>query len=244
VAWIEGRNPIREALRAGRPIRRLLIASGASGIADILDAARAARVRVERVPRAALDGKASTNAHQGVLAETDDFVYRSWRDGVSAARERGEPALLLALDGVTDPHNLGSLIRSAESAGAHAVIIPARRSAHVNATVEKAAAGATAHVVVDRVTNLERALRDVRDEGIWVVALDPEGVTSVFEEQLLAENVAIVVGAEGPGVSRLIAERADARVRIPLAGKTASLNAGVAGAIALFEARRRRGAAP
>jgi 23S rRNA (guanosine2251-2'-O)-methyltransferase len=240
VARLEGRNPVREALRAGRPIRRLLIATGTAGVSDIVDAARAANVRVERVPRAALDSKASTRAHQGVVAELDEFAYRPWRDGVARAHDQGEHALLLALDGVTDPHNLGSLIRSAEAAGAHAVIVPSRRSAQVNATVEKAAAGATAHMIVDRVVNLERTLGDARDEGIWVLALDPHGANSVYEEPLLAEPCAIVVGAEGPGVSRLIAERADARVRIPLAGKTASLNAGVAGAIALFEARRRR----
>jgi 23S rRNA (guanosine2251-2'-O)-methyltransferase len=241
VAWIEGRNPVREALRAGRAIRKIVVAEGATGVSDILGAARDASVRVERLPRSALDAKASTPAHQGVMAEAEDFRYRSWRLGLELARERGETPLLLAVDGVTDPHNLGSLIRSAEAAGAHAVIVPARRSASVNATVEKAAAGATAHAVVDRVTNLERTLAQARSEGLWVVALDPEAAESLFDHPLLSEPVVIVVGSEGSGVSRLVAERSDVRVRIPLAGHTASLNAGVAGAIALFEARRKRG---
>lgn len=240
MAWIEGRNPVREALRAGRPIHRLLVATGVAGVGDIIEAARAARVRIDRVPRAAIESKASTTAHQGVLAEIEEFRYRSWREGVAEAEERGEKALLLACDGVTDPHNLGSLIRSAEAAGAHAVIIPARRSAQVNATVEKAAAGATAHIVVDRVGNLERTLDDAREKGIWVIALTVDGEQSLFDAPLLTEPSVIVVGAEGTGVSRLVAERADARVRISLGGRTGSLNAGVAGAIALFEARRRR----
>jgi 23S rRNA (guanosine2251-2'-O)-methyltransferase len=155
-------------------------------------------------------------------------------------RERGEPALLLACDGVTDPHNLGSLIRSAEACGAHAVVIPSRRSAQVNATVEKAAAGATAHIVIDRVSNLERALSEMKNEGIWIVALTVDGEQSIYEAALLAEPVALVVGSEGEGVSRLVAQRADMRINIPLTGKTDSLNAGVAGAVALFETHRRR----
>jgi 23S rRNA (guanosine2251-2'-O)-methyltransferase len=237
---IAGRNPVREALRAGGRIRRVLIADGAHGVADIVEAARAAGVRVDRVPRSALDAVSEGVSHQGVVAEAESFAYRSWREGLAVAEQRGEPALLLAVDGVTDPRNLGSLLRTAEAAGCHAAIIPQRRAAQVNATVEKAAAGATAHLVIDSVPNLGRALEDAREAGLWIVALDPEGTDSLFGFPLLTEPVAIVVGAEGPGVSKLIKQRADARVSIPMSGKTASLNVGVAGALAIFETTRLR----
>ena len=237
--WIEGRNPVREALRAGRPIRRLLIAEGTSRVDDIVEAARSSHVRVERVPRSHIDGFVS-GVHQGVAAETDDFVYRSWREGLVLASERGELALFLALDGITDPHNVGSLLRSAEAAGAHAAILPARRASPVTAVVEKAAAGATSHLIVDQVTNLQRTLAEAKEAGVWIVALDMDGEADLFDHPLLVEPVAIVVGAEGSGVSRLVRERADARVRIPMSGRTASLNAGVAGAIAMFETKRQR----
>lgn len=237
---IAGRNPVREALRAGRRLRRILVAEGAHRLGDILETARAAGVRVDRVPRAALDAAAPGIAHQGVLAEAEAFAFRDWREGLAIAGRRGEPVLLLAIDGVSDPRNLGSLLRSAEAAGAHAVLLPKRRAAPVTATVQKAAAGAAEHLVVDNVTNLVRALDDAREAGVWIVALDPSAGESLFAHPLLSEPVAIVVGAEGPGVSRLIKERADARVSIPMSGKTASLNVGVAGALALFEARRAR----
>jgi len=239
-AWIVGRNPVREALRAGRPIRRLLIADGVSGVGDIVRAARSAGVRVDTVPRAALAARTASVAHQGVAAETETFQFRAWREGLAAAAARGEPALLLAMDGITDPGNVGSLLRSAEAAGCHAVLVPARRSAPINAVVEKVAAGATAHLVIDQVPNLERALAALRQEGVWIVALDPEAGEEIYAHPLFSEPVVIVVGAEGAGVSRLVAERADVRVRIPLYGRTASLNAAVAGAIALFEVRRSR----
>jgi 23S rRNA (guanosine2251-2'-O)-methyltransferase len=241
--WIVGRNPVREALRAGRPIHRILVADGATGVGDIVRAATNANVRVDRVPRGALTARAPGNAaHQGVAAEVEAFRYRSWTDGIALARERGEPPMVLVLDGITDAGNLGSLLRTAEAAGCHAVVLPSRRSAHVSPAVEKAAAGATAHLLVDRVTNLGRTIARLREAGVWVVALDPSASEVLYAHPLLKEPVAVVVGAEGAGVSRLVAERADVRVRIPLAGRTASLNAAVAGAIALFEAVRVRNA--
>lgn len=243
MARIEGRNPVREALRAGRPIRRILIAQDAQirgALAEILDLARERGVRVDRVPRAAVAARAETAAHQGVVAEAEEFRFRPWRDGLDLATARGEAPMLLALDHLTDPRNVGSLLRSAEAFGAHAVILPARRSAPLTSVVEKAAAGALEHLVLDRVSNLERALAECKKAGLWIVGLDAAAEMSLEEIELLGEPVVLVVGAEGSGLSRLVRDRADALGRIPMAGRTGSLSAPVAGAIALYEARRRR----
>ena len=242
---IEGRNPVREALRAGRPVRRVLIAHGIperGTVAEIVAAARSAGVPVERVPRPVLDRIAAGRVHQGVIAEAEPYRYRSWEDAASAATARGETLLLLALDGITDPGNLGSLLRSAEAAGTHAVLIPRRRASPVTPVVEKVSAGALEHLPIDRVTNLERALDRCKSTGIWVVGLESEAETTIWDCDLLTEPLVLVVGAEGTGLSRLISERADARVRIPMGGRVGSLNAAVAGAVALFEVRRRRSA--
>jgi len=241
--YIEGRHPVREALRAGTSIRRLIVAEGAQPrgvLGEILQLARDAGVRIDRVPRAALDARASTGAHQGVLAEAAPYRTRSWKEGVEAARERGAVPLLLALDGMEDPHNLGALLRTAEVFGVDAVILPNRGTAPLGPVVAKSAAGALEHLVVDGVANLERTLADCRREGMWIVALAAEGNDEVQACELLGEPVVVVVGSEGAGVSALIRKRADVVVRIPTAGRVSSLNASVAGAICMWEAARRR----
>jgi 23S rRNA (guanosine2251-2'-O)-methyltransferase len=243
VDLIEGRNPVREALRAGRRVRRLLVSSEAEqrgALAEILRLARDANIRVDRVPRRAIDARAESGAHQGVLAEVDEYGYRSWREGLENARKQGESAMFLAIDHVTDPGNLGSLLRSAEVFGAHAVLLPSRRSAQLGPVVEKAAAGAVEHLVIDRVTNLERALAECREAGLWIVGLDPSGEKTLDSLELLDEPVVLTVGSEGSGLSRLVRERSDALVEIPVIGRVASLSAPVAGAIALYEGRKRR----
>jgi 23S rRNA (guanosine2251-2'-O)-methyltransferase len=239
---IEGRNPVREALRSGRPIRRLLVAEGSSGgpVAEIVRSARGAGIRVERVPRRMLDEMAATRSHQGVIAEAEGYRYRSWREALERARALGEPPLLLAIDGITDPGNLGSLLRSAEAAGAHGVLVSRRRSAPVTPVVEKASAGALEHLILDRVPNLPTALADLRSEGVWTLGLHAGAGTSIWDCDLLVEPVVLVVGAEGKGLGKLVRERADVLVSIPLGGKVGSLNAAVAGAVALFETRRKR----
>jgi 23S rRNA (guanosine2251-2'-O)-methyltransferase len=239
---IEGRNPVREALRSGRQIHRLLVAEGSSGgpVAEIVTAARAAGIRVERVPRRMLDEMASTRAHQGVIAEAEGYRYRTWREALELARTRGETPLLLAVDGITDPGNLGSLLRSAEAAGAHGVLMSKRRSAPVTPVVEKASAGALEHLILDRVPNLSTALADLRSEGVWTVGLAAGSSSSIWDCDLLIEPLVLVVGAEGKGLGRLVAERVDALISIPLGGKVGSLNAAVAGAVALFETQRKR----
>ncbi|MGZ4207406.1 MAG: 23S rRNA (guanosine(2251)-2'-O)-methyltransferase RlmB [Actinomycetota bacterium] len=243
VVQLEGRQPVREALRAGRSISRILIAEGAQNrgaLAEILTLARGARVRVDRVSRAALDARATTRAHQGVIAEASAHKQRSWREGLKRARDAGEPALFLALDGIEDPQNAGALIRSAEVFGAHAVLLPIRRAAQPGAAMAKASAGAMEHLVIDRVPNLERALAACREEGLWIVALAGEAEETIESCGLLEEPVVIVVGAEGKGVSALVRKRADKLVSIPTSGRIESLNASVAGAIALWETARRR----
>jgi len=207
---------------------------------DIVRAARLAGIRVDRVPRRMLDEMAETRAHQGVIAEAEAFRYRSWRDALGLARSRDEKPLLLAVDGITDPGNLGSLLRSAEAAGVNGVLVSRRRAAPVTPVVEKASAGALEHLILDRVPNLGAALGELRDEGVWTVGLDAHASTSIWECELLTEPVVLVVGAEGKGLGRLVSERSDALVSIPLGGKVGSLNAAVAGALALFETRRRR----
>ena len=239
---IEGRHPVREALRSGRPIRRLLVAEGSSGgsVAEILDAAREAGIRVDRVPRSRMDRIAASRAHQGVIAEAEPYLYRSWHEALDLAHASGEPPLLLALDGITDPGNFGSLLRSAEAAGAHGVLVSKRRAAPVTPVVTKAAAGALEHLVLDRVPNLAGALAELRERGVWTVGLDAGAPASIWDCELLAEPVALVVGAEGKGLGRLVAERADVLVSIPIRGSVGSLNAAVAGAVSLYETVRRR----
>jgi 23S rRNA (guanosine2251-2'-O)-methyltransferase len=240
---IEGRNPVREALRAGRPVRRIFVAEGAverGALGEILSMARNSHVRVERRPRKDLDARAQSRAHQGVLAEVDEYRFRSWHEGLDLARARGEAPMLLALDGITDPQNLGSLLRSAEVFGAHAVIVSSRHSAPITAVVEKAAAGAVEHLVIDRVSSLERALADCRKQGLWIVGLTGDAPSDLRALELIAEPLVLVIGSEGRGLSRLIRERADQLARIPMTGRTTSLNAAIAGAIALYEARAAR----
>jgi 23S rRNA (guanosine2251-2'-O)-methyltransferase len=240
---LEGRRPVLEALRAGRTVRRVVIAEGARStgvLADILSEARARGVRIDRVPRAALERRAQTRGHQGILAEVEGFRPRDWREGVAAARAAARVPLVLAMDGITDPGNVGSLLRSAGAFGVDAVLMPSRRAAGVTPAAAKAAAGAVEHLVIDRVSNLERALDACRRDGLWIVCGDAGGEVDVRSCELLSEPVAVVVGGEGSGVSRLVRERSDVVCRVPLAGPIASLNAGVAGAILLWEAARRR----
>ncbi|MFN2613251.1 MAG: 23S rRNA (guanosine(2251)-2'-O)-methyltransferase RlmB [Actinomycetota bacterium] len=240
---LTGRQPVREALRAGRPIKRLLVADGAQSkgvLAEILDLAHAAGVRVERVPRRLMDERAGDAVHQGVLAETTPYRTRSWREGLERARKAGKVPLLLALDGIEDPQNAGALIRSAEVFGVDAVLLPKRRSAPLSHVTAKASAGAIEHLVIDVVSNLERALADCKDEGIWILSLAADAKGTIEACPLISEPVLVVVGAEGTGVSSLIRKRSDAVVRIPTRGKVASLNASVAGAICLYEVAKNR----
>jgi 23S rRNA (guanosine2251-2'-O)-methyltransferase len=239
MAKIIGRNPVLEALRAGRGIGRLLVQKGASGSARrIVDLARESGVEIRFAEKPDLDREAGGGAHQGFVAFVSDYRYAAPEDMLARARAANEPPLLVVLDGIEDPHNLGAILRTAEAAGAHGVIIRNRRAAQVNATVAKTSAGAAEYIAVARVPNIAQALRRLREEGLWIAALDMDG-ESCFARDLTG-GLALVVGGEGGGLGRLVRENCDFAVSVPMYGRTASLNASNAAAVALYEIRRQR----
>jgi 23S rRNA (guanosine2251-2'-O)-methyltransferase len=234
---VVGLHPVRELLRAGRPVRRVAVAAGRTDSAvleDLLTLADAAGVVVDRVDRDELDARAPGLVHQGVVATAPSFPYAALSDVLAGAEAAGETPLLVALDGVTDPHNLGSICRTAEAVGAHAVVVPSRRAASVTPVAEKAAAGALAHLPVVQVTNLVRSLTEVADRPVWSLGLDAEGDVEIADSHLLADPLVLVVGAEGSGLSRLTRDTCDQLVRLPMRGRVGSLNASVATAVALY----------
>jgi 23S rRNA (guanosine2251-2'-O)-methyltransferase len=241
---LEGRHPVLEALKAGRPLHEILIAretKPAKIVEDIVRLARRRGVAVRELPRRQLDERAQSRAPQGVIALVPPFSYTAIDEMLEAANGNGDVPLLIALDGVTDPQNVGALARSALAAGAHGVILRERRSAPITPAAEKAAGGALAHLPVAQVSNLERSLGQLKEDGVWIVALDADADTSIYETDIVEAPVCVVVGSEGVGVSHLIRKRSDFTVKIPMHQKMGSLNAATAGAIALFEIRRRRG---
>ncbi|MEW5724855.1 MAG: 23S rRNA (guanosine(2251)-2'-O)-methyltransferase RlmB [Thermodesulfobacteriota bacterium] len=241
---IAGLNPVLEALRArGRTIRRVYLARGRSeaGVREILELAAALDLKVQRVERARLDRLAKGRSHQGVLALADPFEYSPLEELIE--RTGSGPALLLLLDGVQDPMNLGSLLRSAEAAGAVGVIVPRERAAPVSPAVIKASAGAAEHLPVARVVNLARTMEGLKAAGFWMVGADADAPESLYQVEL-PERMGLVVGGEGTGLRRLTREKCDRLVAIPLSGNVGSLNAAVAGAICLFEYVRRRPISP
>jgi 23S rRNA (guanosine2251-2'-O)-methyltransferase len=239
---IEGRRPVTEALRAGRPMDRILLASGAgrAALGDLLDLARRRGVEVQTVPRSVIDAEARGGAHQGVLAVVAPIQPTGLTELLATPLAGREPPFFLALDGIEDPHNLGALARSAEAAGCHGLVVPRHRSAPLSAVAIKSSAGALEHLPVAEVPNLARAVEQLRDSGIWCIGLDGAADASLFALELADEPVCIVVGGEGTGLHRLVRDSCDALVHIPMSGQIESLNASVAGALALFEVRRRR----
>ena len=238
---IEGRNAVIEALRAGTPVDKIYLARGEtdSALGHIASTARSRGIVVVECDRRKLDGMSRTHSHQGVIALAAVREYASVDDILNAAREKGEPPLIVVCDELSDPHNLGAVIRTAECAGAHGVIIPKRRSAGLTAVVAKTSAGAVSHLPVARVPNLPSLLKQLKKEGIWVFGADAAGTVPLYEADLKGP-AAIVIGSEGSGMSRLVAETCDVLVRIPMKGKLNSLNASAAAAILLYEAVRQR----
>lgn len=238
---IMGRNPVKEAIKAGRSIDRILVSSEHDGsLNEILDLARDAKLVVRNVDRSKLDEicmpfghNGRPGNHQGIIAYIPGVEYCELDDILDRAKEKGEAPFIILLDGIEDPHNLGSIIRSAECAGAHGVVITKRRSASVTAAVVKTSAGATEHMPIAKVVNLSVAIERLKEAGVWVAGADMGG------EPLYSANLkgpfALVVGAEGAGISRLVAEKCDYLVSIPLMGQMESLNASVAAAIIMFE---------
>ncbi len=238
---IEGRNAVVEALRAGTAIDKIYLQKGETDktLGHIASKARAAGAVVVEADKRKLDAMSRTHAHQGVIALSAVREYATVEDILQAAETKGEAPLLVVCDELSDPHNLGAVIRTAECAGAHGVIIPKRRSAGLTAVVAKTSAGAVAHVPVARVPNLPALLDDLKKRGIWVFGTAADGTTALYDADLKGP-AAIVIGSEGSGMGRLVAERCDFLVSIPMRGKLNSLNASAAAAILLYEAVRQR----
>lgn len=239
---IEGRHSVLEALRAGSLIERLFVQKGCQDgpVLTILREAKKADVMVDFVPKERLDFMSETKNHQGVVAVLSAFAYSTIDDMFALAEKKGETPFFFILDGIEDPHNLGAIIRTAECAGAHGVIIPKRRSAGLTAVVAKTSAGAVAHVPVARVPNIPSLLKDLKKQGVWVFGTAAQGTTSLYDADLKGP-AAIVIGSEGEGMTRLAMENCDFLVSIPMRGKLNSLNASAAAAILLYEAVRQRG---
>jgi len=229
---LHGIHPVAEALRAGRPLDRVLVAKGAGGprIQEIVDLARRASVPLRFEPREALDRLATSATHQGVVAVGAASKYA----GLDAIA--GKAKLIVVLDGVEDPHNLGAIARTAHAAGADAIVIPERRAAGLTDTVAKVAAGALEHLPVVRVVNINRTLESLKEQGYWIYGLDERGA-EVYTDVTWNTPAAIVLGAEGHGLHEQVRKKCDVLVRIPMAGQIASLNVSVAAGIVLFKWR-------
>lgn len=238
---IEGRNAVIEALRAGENIDKIYLQKGETDktLGHIASKARAAGVVVVEADKRKLDGMSRTHAHQGVIALAAMREYVSVQSLLDAAAEKGEAPLLVVCDEISDPHNLGAILRTAECAGAHGVIIPKRRSAGLTAIVGKTSAGAVSYMPVARVANLPATLEELKKKGVWVYGTAAEGTTSLYDADLKGP-AAIVIGSEGSGIGRLVREKCDFLVSIPMKGHISSLNASAAAAILLYEAVRRR----
>ena len=238
---LEGRNALQEALRSGRTVDKVFIAAGEidRGLQRRAAEAKEAGAVVVPVDRRKLDAMSFTHAHQGVIALAAAHVYYSIDDILEEAASRGEAPLIVICDELSDPHNLGAILRSAECAGAHGVIIPKRRSVGLTATVAKASAGAVEYMKVARVTNISAAIAELKQKGVWVFGTAAEGSIPMYQADL-SGPVAIVIGSEGDGMSQLVRKNCDVMVNIPMKGRISSLNASAAASILLYEALRQR----
>lgn len=239
---IEGKNAVIEAIRAGRPLDKIFLARGArdKALGFIASNARNAGITVTECDRRKLDAMSATNgAHQGVIAVAAAREYCSVDDILALAQERGEDPFVVVCDGLEDPRNLGAVIRTAECAGAHGVIIPRHHSAGVTAAADKASAGAAEHMLIARVANLTATLQDLKKAGLWVYGAEANGTSALWHTDMKGP-VCLVIGSEGQGLSRLVRENCDFVMTIPMAGRVNSLNASVAAALLLYEVVRQR----
>ena len=238
---IEGRNAVIEALRAGTTMDKIYLAKGETDktLGHIASKARAQGIVVVEADRRKLDGMSRTHAHQGVIALAAVREYVTVQSLLDAAAAKGEPPLLVVCDEISDPHNLGAILRTAECAGAHGVIIPKRRSAGLTAVVGKASAGAAEHIAVARVPNITAAIKELKDAGLWIYGTAAEGSSGLWDTKFDGP-IGLVIGSEGDGMSRLVAESCDFTVSIPMRGKVSSLNASAAASVLLYEVLRQR----
>ena len=239
---IEGRNAVTEAIRSGRTINKVFLADGDTdrALGRLAAMAKEAGAVVVRIDRRKLNEMSQTGAHQGIMASVAVHDYATIDDILAAAEAKGEAPLIVLCDELSDPHNLGAILRTAECAGAHGVIIPKRRSVGLTAVVGKASAGAVEYMPVARVANLTAAIRELKQRGVWIFGTAADGAVPLYSADLKGP-AAIVIGNEGVGMSRIVADSCDFKVRIPMKGRISSLNASAAAAILLYEAVRQRG---
>ena len=237
---VAGRNAVLELLKSDKDINKIYVSRGEKhgSINEIIARAKEKRVVLVEVETSKIDNMAEN--HQGVVAVVPPFNYCEIEDILELAKEKNEDPFLLILDGIEDPHNLGSIIRTAETAGVHGIIIPKRRNVQVNSTVSKVSTGATTYVKVARVNNLNETIRKLKDSGLWVIGTDGDADTLYYNQDLKGP-LAIIIGSEGFGMSKLVKENADILIKIPMKGKITSLNASVSAGIVIYEAVKQRG---
>ncbi len=238
---IEGRNPVIEALRSEVQIDTILISKEAAqgSLNKIIELAKNKNILVKNVDKATLDRLSENKRHQGVIAEAMEYEYKDIDDILNYAKKRGEKPFVVILDEITDVHNLGAIIRTAECLGAHGVIIPKRRAAQINGVVAKSSAGAIEYLPVARVTNISQTLEELKEKGLWIYGADMNG-KNIYEEKFDVP-VGLVIGSEGSGIGRLIKEKCDNLVKIPMKGNINSLNASCAASIIIYEIMKQRG---
>lgn len=233
----EGRNAVKELLESGKNVDKILVQNSAD-VGEIVKQARNLGIKVQFVEKRALDEQSETRKHQGIIGFASDFAYSSVEEIVALAKKKGEHLLVLLLDGIEDPHNLGSILRAAECSGAHGVIIPKNRAVSVTETVIRVSSGASEHIKVARVTNINQTIEELKKRGVFIFATEMKG--GVMYDTDLTGDVGIVIGSEGSGVSTLAKKLSDGIISIPMLGKINSLNASVSTGIVLFEVVRQR----
>ena len=240
LANIEGRNPVIEAIKNDREIDKILIANSAKegSIKKIIGMAKDKNIIIQYVDKHKLDEVSTSHSHQGVIAYASEHKYYELDELIDLVKNKDEDPFFIILDEITDPHNLGSIIRTADAVGAHGVIIPKRRSVHITPVVAKASAGAVEYMPVCKVTNIVNTIKRLKEEGVWIAAADMDGET--FYKQNLTGPLGVVIGSEGFGISRLVKQNCDFIVKMPMIGNVTSLNASVAGGILLYEIFRQR----
>ena len=240
--YLYGFHPVREGLRGRRQPLELFVIEGVANerLQKLLDLAAERKVPVRRRQKADLDRLAGQPHHQGVVLSIEPFAYSDLDELVAAWRNSGRPAFFLLLDGITDPHNFGAILRNADAAGCHGVVVPKDRSCPVSGVVDKTSAGAVEHLPICQVTNLARTIEQLKAAGVWVYGLSGEAAVKPLYEEQLTGDIALVIGAEGEGLRQLTQRLCDGLLAIPMGGKVASLNAASASAVALFEVVRQR----
>lgn len=238
---VEGRNAVIELLNSDRDINKIFVQNGEKhgSINKIIAMAKENKVVVTEVEKSKLDFMSKTQNHQGVIAVVPPFNYCEVEDILEYAKSKQEDVFILILDGIEDPHNLGSIIRTAETAGVHGIIIPKRRTVTVNSTVSKVSAGAVEHMKIARVNNINETIKKLKDNGLWIIGTDGDAKTLYYNQDLKGD-IAIIIGSEGFGMSRLVKENTDMLVKIPMKGKITSLNASVSAGIIMYEAVKQR----